>query len=259
MSFVLTLPVLMLWLAGAGLGDGPGDHLLIKLASRSAPGAGDDALAALNRDVGAVEMRRLFRDPPRGHRNPSAWQAIGLDRWYRIELGRDRHDIDGLVARYAALAQVERAERDRYVLPIAVPNDPDYLSKQWDLRPNRTDAEGAWDVITDSSSLVVFVVDTGVEVTHSDISSNLWQNPGEVPNNGVDDEGNGFIDDINGWDFVNDDKTVEDDWPHGMHVNGIIGATGNNAKKVAGINWKCRLAQGKMFGNGFGTWEFGAA
>ena len=107
---------------------------------------------------------------------------------------------------------------------------------------------------------MIFVIDTGVELTHSDISANVWVNPGEIAANGIDDDGNGFIDDVNGWNFLNDDNDVVDGYGHGIHVNGIIGAQGDNSLDVAGINWTCRLAQGRIFdSSGNGTWEAGAA
>jgi len=209
----------------------------------------DDALAAL----GARGVKPVFHHPPRGRALPSAAQRIGLDRWLHVDLGSERADVADVVAKLKALRCVEVAETDRSIAPTVIPDDPSYGPNQWDLKPDKIDAESAWDTVTDSSSLVVFVIDTGVETTHDDIVNNLWTNPGEIPGDAIDNEGNGFVDDVHGWNFELDDADLEDHWPHGMHVNGTIGAEGNNTNKIAGINWRCQLAQAKIFDNSDGT------
>jgi subtilisin family serine protease len=247
-------------------GDVVRDRVLVKVSARVASRVQvvdgrtgiaelDAALAA----VGARGVKPVFHYPPRGRAKPAAAERIGIDRWLHVDFGKERSDLEGVVARLQALSCVEIAETDRAVEPTVIPDDPDYTTNQWDLHPDRTDAETAWDTVNDSSGLVVFVIDTGVETTHDDIVNNLWTNTGEIPGDGIDNDGNGFVDDVHGWNFELDDNDLEDHWPHGMHVNGIIGAEGDNTNKVAGINWHCRLAEGKIFDNGNGTWEGGAA
>jgi subtilisin family serine protease len=100
-------------------------------------------------------------------------------------------------------------------------------------------AEGAWDVTT-GGDVTVAVVDTGIDYRHADLRNNMWVNPADPPN-GVDDDGNGFIDDVHGIDLANSDGDPTDDSSHGTHVAGIIGAEGNNAIGTVGVNWRVRL------------------
>jgi subtilisin family serine protease len=143
------------------------------------------------------------------------------------------------------------------------PNDP-CLSKQWALHNTGQsggtedadiDAPEAWDIATDASDIIVAVTDTGIDFGHPDLIGNFWEN--EVEKNGIpnyDDDGNGYIDDIRGWDFVNDDNYPIDDCFHGTHVAGIIGGVGNNNTGVAGVCWQAKIMNLKFLNeNGGGT------
>jgi subtilisin family serine protease len=159
----------------------------------------------------------------------------------------------------------------------ALPNDPSFAS-QWGLKNTGQvgindatgfqqagtvgadiDAELAWNITTGSRTVVVGVVDEGVDITHTDLIDNIWRNPGEIAGNGIDDDGNGFKDDINGWDFYHNDASVYDGPgtynsggvtlqtdSHGTHVAGTIGATGNNATGVTGVNWQVSIMSLKI-------------
>jgi subtilisin family serine protease len=114
-------------------------------------------------------------------------------------------------------------------------------------------APEAWSISTGSPNITVAVIDTGIDFFHEDLRANLWTNPREIPGNGIDDDGNGFIDDVHGYDFVSDDADPFDDHFHGTHVSGTIGALGNNGIGVVGVCWQVRLMAVKAFneqGNG---------
>jgi len=155
---------------------------------------------------------------------------------------------------------VEYAEPNYYYELDVIPNDT-HFGLLWGMHNigqnvNGTtgtndkdiDAPEAWDIATGSGRVVVAVIDSGVDGSHPDLSSNLWTNPGEIAGNGVDDDGNGFVDDIRGWDFVNKDNNPTDDNDHGTHVTGIIAAIGNNGIGVAGVAWNIKIMAIKSFG-----------
>lgn len=135
------------------------------------------------------------------------------------------------------------------------PNDPE-LSKLWGLintgdnNPKGgkgiagvdIDAERAWEIQTGSKDVIVAVIDTGIDPTLSDLSENMWVNEAELNGTpGVDDDGNGFVDDIHGYDFANKSGNLIDDHGHGSHVSGTIGAKGNDGKGIVGVAWNVRL------------------
>jgi len=105
----------------------------------------------------------------------------------------------------------------------------------------KIDAADAWNLTTGSKSVVVGVVDTGIDYTHPDLAANIWKNPGEIPGNGIDDDHDGFVDDVHGFNFVSNTGNVMDDNGHGTHVAGTIAAVGNNSVGVVGVNWSASL------------------
>ena len=108
------------------------------------------------------------------------------------------------------------------------------------------DAVEAWDITTGSDQIVIGVIDTGVDYNHEDLAANMWVNPGEIADNGIDDDANGYVDDIYGIDTVNADSDPMDDQSHGTHVAGTIGAVGNNGIGVVGVNHDVSIAACKF-------------
>ncbi|WKZ57998.1 MAG: S8 family serine peptidase [Bdellovibrionota bacterium] len=127
---------------------------------------------------------------------------------------------------------------------IAVnPNDP-YYSLEWGLHQASDidmNAPQAWDRSTGSEDRYVAVIDTGVDYNHSDLSPNMWRNPGEVAGNGIDDDGNGVVDDVHGYNAITGSGNPADDNGHGTHCAGTIGARGNNGIGITGVVWNTRI------------------
>ncbi len=179
-----------------------------------------------------------------------------------VDLPRDLPVAEAVRA-YENSPDVAYAEPNFKVQPSAVPNDPNYRDL-WGLNnasqtggtPDAdTDAPEAWNTTTGSFDTVVGVIDEGIDVNHPDLRDNIWTNSGEVAGNKIDDDGNGYVDDVNGYDFANNDATVYDPDPisgkgdeHGTHVAGTIAAVGNNGIGVAGVNWEAQVASLKFLG-----------
>lgn len=138
----------------------------------------------------------------------------------------------------------------------ATPNDP-YYYLQWGLN-NVTDIDldtpEGWNVAQGSHSVIVGVIDSGIDFSHPDLQQNMWQNPNEIPGNYIDDDGNGYVDDIHGVNTINNSGNPMDDNGHGTHVAGIIGASGNNGIGVCGVSWRVQMVGIKFLGsNGQGS------
>ena len=188
-------------------------------------------------------------------------KSIRRIRLHRIKLKKGFSEQDAIKA-YMESGIVELAERHalRYA-NATVPND-DFFGDQWGLHntgQNITgiagtadadiDAPEAWDITTGNPDIIIAVIDTGVDYSHPDLANNIWVNPSEIPGDGLDNDGNGYIDDVYGWDFAGNDETDPDDADsdpmdvdgHGTHVAGIIAAEGNNGIGIAGVCWNAKI------------------
>ncbi len=172
--------------------------------------------------------------------------------------------VPGAVQAFERRSDVLYAQPNWIYRASATPNDPRYANGElWGLHNTGQnggitdadiDAPEAWDTTTGSSGVVVAVVDTGIAYDHPDLAPNIWANPGEVAGDGVDNDGNGRVDDHRGWDFISGDNDPRDTNAHGTHVAGTIGARGNNATGVVGVNWNVRLMPVRVLGtDGSGT------
>jgi subtilisin family serine protease len=153
-------------------------------------------------------------------------------------------DVLATVQEYIDSGLVEAAEPDFFYHKAVAPNEQSYAEgKLWHLNGaiGSIDAPAAWDTRFDASGVVVAVLDTGVLMTHEDLAANLWTNSKEIPSNDIDDDGNGYIDDVHGINSITGRGDPTDDDSHGTHVAGIIGAAGNNGKGVAGVAWNVQL------------------
>ena len=216
-------------------------HVLGDFLVELAPGESIHGLTRqLQSDVnGPIETRQLIKRP----------KNIWL-----LHVDQNQNNEDQLLDRISENRLVLAAQKNHITTSRAIPNDPKFTS-QWQYINDGTnggimnadlDMDLAWDITTGGvtaagDTIVVCVVDDGINLEHMDLKQNLWTNHAEIPNNGIDDDNNGYIDDHNGWNAYQGGDNVTTDGSHGTPVAGIIGAVGNNGIGVAGVNWNIKL------------------
>ena len=151
-----------------------------------------------------------------------------------IELFKDNPDILSISPNYRLTLYQQLPE---------LPKIPEDLLYSWGLQ--KIQAQEAWSIET-GSDVVVGVIDTGVDWNHEDLGDNIWINPGEIRNNNIDDDNNGYVDDIVGWDFGDNDNDPTDEDGHGTHVAGTLGARGDNGIGITGVNWAVKIVPLKI-------------
>ena len=220
-------------------------HTPGELIVRLHPDASAAQLEMLSKQLGAVFVSPIFSPVTPAGQHPR------LRNIYLIRFPAE-WALEPLQQRYARHPAIESVERNRLNQPCAemIPNDPGY-GDQWNL--TLINMPEAWGIEQGNPGVTVAVVDSGIATRHPEFRSQLWRNSGEIPENGIDDDRNGYVDDINGWDFSDAptlpgsgdwtvrDSEPEDDTGHGTHVSGIIAAGANNGVGIAGIAWQCRL------------------
>lgn len=173
---------------------------------------------------------------------------------------------DEAVKQLAKVPGVLYAEHNYVVRSTATPNDP-MLGSEWGLRNTGQTVNGdpgtlnadiraskAWDITTGVASLAIADIDSGVNMSHPDLAANIWTNAGEISGNGIDDDNNGYVDDVRGWNFVSSNNNPTDDRGHGTHTAGTFGAVGNNGVGITGVAWRCKIVPLKFLdAQGFGS------
>jgi len=210
-----------------------GERFLVK------PKPGVD-LSALHESLGVQVLERF--------------PAIG---GLQIVLATGGIEMDAMIRRYQESGLVNYAEHDQMVHALGEPNDFRFHNGDlWHIKNfgqyggvmgADISAPEAWDTIANASNVIVAVIDSGVRATHEDLAPNLWRNPGEIPRNGLDDDGNGYVDDLHGINTVANNGNPNDEWGHGTHVAGILGAVGNNGVGVVGVCWRVQIMVCKFF------------
>ena len=171
-----------------------------------------------------------------------------VDGLYELELSQGM-SVEGALAVFQADTRVVTAEANYRLMLEGIPNDPRFSSMYGLNNTAQTggtndadiDAPEAWNINTGTRRTIVAVIDTGVDYNHQDLAANMWRNTGEIAGDGIDNDGNGYADDIYGYDFANNDANPFDDQGHGTHVAGTIGAVGNNGIGTTGVNWNTRI------------------
>jgi hypothetical protein len=166
--------------------------------------------------------------------------------------------VEAALARYKNHPHVEYVEPNYELRADVVPNDPRFPDLYGMRNTGQTGGTAgadikaplAWDQFVGDPNIKIGVIDTGVDYNHPDLAANVWTNPGEIPGNGIDDEGNGYVDDVHGYDFANNDGDPFDDNGHGSHVSGTIAGVGNNNVGVVGVNWQAKIVGIKFLSAG---------
>jgi len=216
-----------------------GDEVVVKLKSGAPPDSYRSYAPSAHLQAGAT----------------AALAALGVTI-LKVPVGK----VPQVLADLNRSSAVEFAEPN-YLVHTAVitPSDPGWADQ---YGPVRIQAPQAWDIITGSITVTIAIIDTGVDLNHPDLAAKIWTNPGETGldgngndkrTNGMDDEGDGYVDDWRGWDFVNGDNDPQDDYGHGTHVSGIAAAASDNGIGIAGMAWGAKIMPLKILdssGNG---------
>ncbi len=204
-------------------------------------------ISQLNKQYQVLSMHPIypFDSTQRG-------KTTDMDQIYKITFPKNI-EVETVIDAYQGLPEVNYAEPNYvYSITETIPNDPRF-PEQWSLHQLNDcdiDAPEAWDIETGDHQIIIAIHDTGVDYTHPDLQNHIWTNDDETPDNGIDDDGNGFIDDVRGWDFVTTDpsnvSSGEDPGPadndpmdfhgHGTHCAGIAAGISNNAQGIAGVS-----------------------
>ena len=203
-------------------------------------------LQKLHNQMGVRSVYPLFPHVAHPGANPNLKRTYLL----RFQIPIDLHTIKANYAAHPLIEEIDFNYIRQTQASEIIPNDPRF-EEQWNL--SLIGMPEAWAIERGNPEVIIAVVDTGFDYTHEDLASQTWVNADEIPDNGIDDDNNGYIDDVRGWDFSeppssdgsgtsqNGDNDPIDESGHGTHVTGIIGAAVDNNVGIAGIAWNCTL------------------
>ena len=237
---------------------------------------GIPSIDLLNKKYNVSKIQRVF-DLNNG--DPVLYQELGLSRIYVFYLEGETGNIEQIINDYSACGDIEYGEPN-YIGQSAgrketeyFPNDT-YFSKQWylnnlgNIKPSSGDAAKvgedinilkAWDIEQGNADLIIAILDSGVEDSSPDLKGRIWVNRKEIPDNDIDDDGNGYVDDYKGWDFAYESSNTRDGFGHGTNIASVIGANVNNSFGFAGINGNSKLMICKnLSDNNTGEYEWWA-
>jgi subtilisin family serine protease len=217
------------------------------------------ALTALNEKHQVYALEKIFNKV----------ESTILDNIYLLHVPMDS-DILSIVRDYTSCPDVSYAEPNGIGYLCGIPNDQDFTNQWYLHNTGQTggipdcdiDAPEAWDLQKGNSNIIIAIIDTGVDYLHPDLASNIWNNTDEIPGNGIDDDTNGYIDDIRGWNFAWDviglynDSNITDGYGHGTMCTGIPGAVTNNSIGIAGVDWNCTIMPVRIYNETGFTTEF---
>jgi subtilisin family serine protease len=222
---------------------------------RSVNGTVTTGYVAFDALLNRYNTKAMIREFPAEKPSWESGSKVDISRYYIVYF-QDNVNLENALTEFAANPLVNHAEPDSICPVDVVPNDP-YWNFLWHLQQGQDhdiDAPEAWDVEEGSTDTILAICDTGVDYEHPDLINKIWHNAGEIESNGIDDDGNGYIDDTIGWDWVTgayniypgeDGQTPDNDpmdfFGHGTHCAGIAGAEVNNAEGVAGIDWNGKI------------------
>ena len=204
-------------------------------------------LKSLREEKGKFPSKKHKRILERLKRAPKTAKIPDLGGIYKIRLDYESgQSVEEILDEYRNNPYVEYAEVNYIISANSTPNDPLYID-QWSL--GKIAAQEAWDIYTGSSQTIVAVLDTGVDYNHRDLQDNMWINEAELNGTaGIDDDGNGYVDDVYGYNFIYNSSDPMDDNGHGTFCSGIIAAGGNNDFDITGICWNTRIMALKIMG-----------
>ncbi len=217
---------------------------MINSKELSPKNTGKSSINKLNKKFSAKKLEKVFKEEAGKNKKDLRFATV-----YKVKTSKGIN-IKNAVEEYKKDPNVEYAQPNYRYKKDQIPNDT-YYNDLWGMA--KIQAPSAWDITTGSSDVVVAVIDTGVDYNHEDLAANMWTNVNEIPGNGIDDDANGYIDDVKGWDFFNNDNDPFDDHSHGTHVSGTVAGVANNAKGVAGVSWNSKIMALKFLsGSGSG-------